>query len=34
MGRPSKHLKILEEMTPDLLKEDDELDMEEAAELS
>ena len=34
MGRHSKHLKVLEEMTLDFLKEDDTWDMEEAAELA
>ena len=34
MGRHSKHLKILEEMTLDFLKEDDKIEMEEAAELA
>ena len=34
MGRHSKHLKMLEEMILDFLKEDDTLEMEEAAELA
>ena len=34
MGRHSKHLKKLKEMTLDLLEEDDALEMEEAVELA